>query len=196
MSKIIPIKDLRDTNKISNLCKTLNEPIFVTKNGYEDMVLMSDLCYQNLIISQKSLQNPAKKIKSEYEMCKQSDIFGFVKISAATIKTSVGNISNNLEEIKKNILEALNKQVDVLVFHELTLCGYTANDLLSTNDLLNKCETALVELKDFSKDKNILFVVGAPLRYRSKIYNCGVVIFNNQILGAIPKSYIPNYNEF
>ena len=96
MSKIIPIKDLRDTNKISNLCKTLNEPIFVTKNGYEDMVLMSDLCYQNLIISQKSLQNPAKKIKSEYEMCKQSDIFGFVKIAAATIKISVGNISNNL----------------------------------------------------------------------------------------------------
>lgn len=196
MSKIIPIKDLRDTNKISNLCKTLNEPIFVTKNGYEDMVLMSDLCYQNLIISQKSLQNPAKKIKSEYEMCKQSDIFGFVKIAAATIKISVGNISNNLEEIKKNILEALNKQVDVLVFQELTLCGYTANDLLSTNDLLNKCEAALVALKDFSKDKNILFVVGAPLRYRSKIYNCGVVIFNNQILGAIPKSYIPNYNEF
>ena len=52
MSKIIPIKDLRDTNKISNLCKTLNEPIFVTKNGYGDMVLMSMETYEkNLFLA-------------------------------------------------------------------------------------------------------------------------------------------------
>ena len=61
MSKIIPIKDLRDTNKISNLCKTLNEPIFVTKNGYEDMVLMSDLCYQTLLFHKKVCKTQLKK---------------------------------------------------------------------------------------------------------------------------------------
>ena len=46
MPQIIPIKDLKDTANVSELCHTLNEPIYITKNGYEDMVLMSMEYYE------------------------------------------------------------------------------------------------------------------------------------------------------
>lgn len=157
---------------------------------------MSDLCYQNLVISQKTVQNSTKKFKSEYETCEQTSNFGYVKVASSTIKITVGNVEKNINEIKNSITSALDKKVDVIVFQELTLSGYTANDLLLTSSLLNNCEKGLIDLKEFSKNKNILFVVGAPLRYRSKIYNCAVVIFNGDILGVVPKTYIPNYNEF
>lgn len=196
MSKIIPIKDLRDTNKISELCKETNKPIFVTKNGYEDLVIMSDECFENLVFSKKTLQNQLKKINSQFQKCEQIDNNGFVKVACSSIKINVGNVFENLSKIKESLLEASQQKVNILVFQELTLTGYTANDLFFNNDILNQVVTALFDLKDFSKDKNIFFVVGAPVKLSSKIYNCAVIFYNGEILGIVPKTYFPNYNEF
>lgn len=196
MKKIIPIRDLRNTTEISKKCNELNEPIFVTKNGYEDLVIMSSKCFENQAKTEKTLQNPNEIIKSEFYKVKQTNELGLVKCAASTINIKIGNIDYNVSMIIKAIDEAIKKNVNVIVFQELTLCGYTINDLLLNDSIITKCEEALIKLKKYSLNKNIFFVVGAPLKYRSKLFNCGVAICNGSILGVVPKSYLPNYNEF
>ncbi len=83
-----------------------------------------------------------------------------------------------------------------MVFPELFLTGYTISDLFYQPILLDRVENAIDELRYFSETSETLFVVGAPIRKDGKIYNCAVVFFGGEILGVVPKTYIPNYNEF
>lgn len=193
--KIIPIKDLRNTSNISKLCKDYNEPIFVSKNGFEDLVIMSCEYYEKYLNNSKTLQN-GTFFKENVLVDNQLDIFGFIRCAASTIKIEVANIKHNLEEIKNKIDYCLKQNVNILLFHELCITGYTCSDLFFNNDLLNNSDKAIIDLKNYSVNKNILFCVGAPIRFQSKIYNCGVLILNGEILGIIPKSILPNYNEF
>ena len=123
-------------------------------------------------------------------------IDSLVRVAAVTVKETVADVDANVIQIKENIDKAFDNDVDLLVFNELTLTAYTCQDLFLQETLIEKAEEALLDLANYTKYKKICVIVGAPLRFRSKLYNCGVVIQNGQILGVVPKINIPNYNEF
>lgn len=194
MAKIKPIKDLRNTTLISEECHKEKEPIFITRNGYQDLVIMSDEYYSSLTSSFND--NKQAIALDQFQIRPQNHKFGFVRVGCATIDISVSNIDSNVKEIKKAINKAIEKQIHVLVFPELCVTGASCDDLFFQESLLKDSGKALKGLEEYSKGKNILFFVGAPLIRHNAIYNCAIGICNGKILGVVPKSYIPNYNEF
>ena len=119
-----------------------------------------------------------------------------VRVAAGTIKVSVADIETNKKEIIKQIDDAFNKQVNMLVLNELTLTGYTCNDLFLQDILLRECEQAILDVAVYTRYKNLVVILGAPLKKDAKLFNCAIVIYNGKILGVVPKVNIPNYNEF
>ncbi|MGH4138852.1 NAD(+) synthase [Clostridium sp.] len=120
----------------------------------------------------------------------------FIKVSAACPIVNVADIEFNLINIKNCIEESLKQKSKFIVFPELSITAYTCADLFLQQELLKKSERAIQSLCEFSKDKDILIAIGAPLYFNNCLYNCAYVIFNGNILGIVPKSYIPNYSEF
>lgn len=120
----------------------------------------------------------------------------FVKVAAACPITSVGDVDFNLENIKKCINDAIDKQSKVVVFPELSITSYTCSDLFLQKRLLQKCEIALENLCNFSEEKDILIAVGGPFELNYQLFNVAYIIFKGKLLGIVPKSYLPNYSEF
>ena len=122
--------------------------------------------------------------------------FGFIRVGASVPKLKVADTIFNTEEIKKQIDLAISKNIDILTFPELSITGYTCNDLFLHNTLIDNTLNSLKNLIKFSKEKDIVFIVGAPIKKDNCLFNTAVVINKGKILGIIPKTYIPNYNEF
>lgn len=122
--------------------------------------------------------------------------YGYVKVGASTLELKVSDTIYNVQMIKKQIDEAVNKNIQIISFPELSITGYTCGDLFNQDILIDKAYEGLKDLVDYSKDKMIVIIVGAPIKCENKLYNCAVVINNGKILGIVPKTYIPNYNEF
>ncbi|MDF2502700.1 MULTISPECIES: NAD(+) synthase [Clostridium] len=120
----------------------------------------------------------------------------FIKVSAACPKTRVSDINFNIENIKECVFNALNDNSKLIIFPELSVTSYTCGDLFYQQKLIHKSYEALEKLCSFSKQKDILIVVGSILIHNYCTYNCAFTIFNGKILGIVPKSYIPNYTEF
>lgn len=197
MPKIKPIKDLRNTNEISKLTHEIDEPIFITKNGYQDMVVMSNEYYDKNFNKHNTCKVNSVELDNNFIPLKQCDNnYGFVRVGAGNFNVCLSNVKENVKKIKDIILDALKKEIHVLVLPELCLCGYSLRDLFFQNETLDQIHDSIVELANFSKDKNIIVFIGAPLTYQGGLYNCAVAINNGEILGVIPKTYIPNYNEF
>ena len=121
---------------------------------------------------------------------------GFIRVAADTINVKVANVKYNTEKIIESINNAVSKGVSFLTLNELCVTGYTCNDLFLQSLLLDETEAAIVEIAKYTKDKEIVVIIGAPLRYNTKLFNCGIVLYDGRILGAVPKIFIPNYNEF
>ena len=121
---------------------------------------------------------------------------GYVRIATASPSLKVADISYNKQQIKEQIIEAVNKKINIIVFPELCITGYTCSDLFFQNELLNKVEESLIDLALFSDDLPIVFSVGAPLRNNGQLFNCSILICQGNILGVVPKTHLPNYNEF
>ena len=121
---------------------------------------------------------------------------GLINIGCATTNIKVADVQYNVEQIKEKVIEAVNNDIQFLVCQELGVTGYTCGDLFFQNTLLDASKDALIDLKHFSKDYDILFTVGLPFKLRQKIYNVGALIYNGKILGLQVKKYLPNYNEF
>lgn len=134
--------------------------------------------------------------KGEHKAAVNDKNFGFVKVGAVTPRVKLADVKTNAETVKREILNAETKCVKVLVFPELFLTGYTASDLFYQPLMLSEVENALLKIKNYSKNHKIFFVVGAPLRFNGRLYNCAVAFFDGNIMGVTPKTYIPNYNEF
>lgn len=122
--------------------------------------------------------------------------FGYVRVAAANLDLKVANPAYNLIDLKKKIDEAVENKVDVLCFPELCLSGYTCNDLFEQDLLLEECLNALKELAKYSIGKDLVFIVGTPLKIGSSLFNCAVVIKDGIYLGITCKTYLPNYREF
>lgn len=120
----------------------------------------------------------------------------FLKVASACPITNVADVNFNVENIKNCIEEAIEKNCKLVVFPELSITSYTCGDLFYQRQLLDKSEEALKDLCEFSRHKDILIAVGAPIEHKNLLYNSAVIILNGEILGIVPKSYLPNYSEF
>ncbi|MGL5415143.1 MAG: NAD(+) synthase [Clostridium sp.] len=120
----------------------------------------------------------------------------FLKVSSACPKTRVSDIDYNLTNILSCINEAVTNNSKLIVFPELSLTSYTCADLFLNNALLSKSIEGIETLLNKTKDLDILIALGAPLLDNNILYNCAFILFKGKILGIVPKSYIPNYNEF
>lgn len=119
---------------------------------------------------------------------------GWIKVAAGTPHVKVADPRYNAAQIRLQIEEAARQGVQILVFPELSLTGYTCGDLFLQETLLNAVEEELTALAGAVGD--MLVAVGAPLRCRHKLYNSAVLMSQGQILGVVPKRYLPNYSEF
>ena len=122
--------------------------------------------------------------------------YGFVRVGAVTPRVCVGNVEKNADEVKRALAAASDKKVGVLVFPELYLTGYTLSDLFYNNLLSEKVEKSLIDIINFSENYETLFALGFPFFTSGKLYNCAAVICGGKLLGIVPKTFIPNYNEF
>lgn len=121
---------------------------------------------------------------------------GFIKVAAATPKIRVADCEYNADAVIALMNEASSKGVNILVFPELCVTGYTCHDLFYQRTLLDGAKTALLRIVKASEGSDMLVTVGCPLIYSNKLYNCAVILQNGEILGIVPKKHIPNYNEF
>ncbi len=121
---------------------------------------------------------------------------GFVRVAACTLHTTIADPAANAQAVLQTARECHDDGVALAVFPELTLSGYSIDDILLQDTLLEAVETALLDIVAASADLLPVLVVGAPLRYRHRIYNCAVVVHRGTVLGVAPKSYLPTYREF
>ena len=121
---------------------------------------------------------------------------GFIKIAAVSPAVTVGNVEKNCNEIINMLEKAKNQRVQIAVFPELSLCGYTCGDLFHQKALIDACYNGIMKICEYSKTFNGYIAVGSPIKYNGKFYNCAVMINNGKVLGIVPKTYIPNYNEY
>ncbi len=122
--------------------------------------------------------------------------FGFMRVGASVPKIEISNVDFNVEEIKKVMDEAFKRGVEITLFPELSLTGYTCADLFLNEHLLKKASDGLIELKKYSKRVKGVFIVGVPIKADNQLFNCAAVLESGHILGIVPKTYIPNYGEF
>ncbi len=126
----------------------------------------------------------------------EKKMYGYYRVAAAVNHTTVANPTQNSKEIITLIQEAQHRDVSVVVFPELTLTGYTTHDLFANQTLLEAQETALEKIREETRTLSTVVVIGYALLEADRLYNCATVIQNGQILGLIPKSYLPNTKEF
>jgi len=117
---------------------------------------------------------------------------GFIKVAIGTPDVRVADVTANTDNIKKLILEAHSKKVNILILPELCITGYTCGDLFFDSALISSAKSALLEIISFTEDKDPIVVVGLPLMYGQKLFNCAAVIHDGEISGIVPKTNIPD----
>ena len=121
---------------------------------------------------------------------------GFVKVAAVTPDIKVADPLYNRESVLKGIKEAADAGAVIIVCPELCLTGYTCGDLFSQEILLREAKEALLWIVEQTKAYNALIFVGLPLEHLGKLYNVAAVMNRGELLGFVPKTYLPNYGEF
>ena len=121
---------------------------------------------------------------------------GFIRVGAIVNKLALANPLKNADVIIKEIKKAETLGVSIVTTPELSLTGYTCGDLFLQEQLLGDSIKALEKVLNETKDIDIISILGMPLRHDNQMFNCAVVITKGKILGVIPKTYIPNYQEF
>ena len=121
---------------------------------------------------------------------------GFVRVATAVPKVKLADPATNARSVLALAREAHDASVAVIVFPELGLTGYAIDDLLQQDVLLDAVEAAIATLAEQSATLSPMIVVGAPIRDGGRLYNTAVAIQGGQVLGVVPKSFLPNYREF
>ncbi len=123
--------------------------------------------------------------------------FDFVRIMCVSPRVSVANPEANVDEICKHLTIAESQSADIVLFPELSITGYTCGDLFHQPALINAAKDELLRLIDWTRDHcESMVVVGVPINVQDQLYNCAAVIARGELLGLVPKSYLPNYKEF
>lgn len=121
---------------------------------------------------------------------------GFLKAAAITPNIKVADVDFNVESIISGINKAYKSGTKLCVFPELCITSYTCQDLFYQSLLTDKALDGLERVVKSTEGKEIICTVGCPIIKNNKLYNCGVIIYNGDILGVVPKTSLPNYNEF
>ncbi|MBO7198930.1 MAG: NAD(+) synthase [Alistipes sp.] len=122
--------------------------------------------------------------------------YGYMRVAAAVPRVHIADAQRNSEGALKIMQEAFREGVEVIVMPELSLVGYTCGDMVLQNKLLKDTESALAWLMQETADIPTIGIVGLPVVYADRLYNCAAIIGQGQLWGIVPKSYIPNYGEF
>ena len=122
--------------------------------------------------------------------------YGFVRVAAMVPRVNVADCWFNSKEICEQMLAAGSKGAKIIVFPEMSVTAYTCGDLFFQQELLVSAEVCLDEIRKATEAVNAIVFVGMPVRGVNAIYNCAVALCRGHILGAVPKTYLPNYNEF
>ncbi len=120
--------------------------------------------------------------------------FGFVRITSASTRTSVANPRANADEVIRMLSQV--PESDIVLFPELCVTGYTCADLFGQAELLDTGVRETFRIAEATRGRAQLVVVGVPVAVGNSLFNCGAAIADGQILGVIPKQFIPNYKEF
>ena len=119
-----------------------------------------------------------------------------MRVAAAVPRVHIADAHRNAEGALKIMQDAFNEGVEIVVMPELSLVGYTCGDMVLQNKLLKDSENALAWLMQETADIPTIGIVGLPVVYADRLYNCAAIIGQGTLWGIIPKSYIPNYGEF
>ncbi len=122
--------------------------------------------------------------------------YGFLRVASGVPKVNVADCDANAQHIVECIEKACLNDVQLLVMPELCVTGYTCGDLFGQSALLRGALNAIERIAKSTSDKHIAVVVGAPIAYGGRLYNCAVMINGGKVVGVVPKTYIPNYREF
>ena len=122
--------------------------------------------------------------------------YGYMRVAAAVPRVHIADAYRNAEGALKIMQEAFNEGVEIVVMPELSLVGYTCGDMVLQKKLLKDSENALAWLMQETADIPTIGIVGLPVVYADRLYNCAAIIGQGTLWGIIPKSYIPNYGEF
>jgi NAD+ synthase (glutamine-hydrolysing) len=120
----------------------------------------------------------------------------FIRAAVCIPFLRVADPAFNVERTIGLARRASEQHAAVALFPELGLSAYTNDDLLQQDALLDTTRSALARLLDASQALEPVLLVGAPLRFEGQLFNCAVVIYRGQVLGVVPKTYLPNYREF
>ncbi len=121
---------------------------------------------------------------------------GFLRVASATPHIKVADCTGNAQKIIAMAKEASANGASLVVFPELCITGYTCGDLFLQRALLNSAEENLKVIINETRELDCVILVGLPVRANSGLYNCAAVIYHGDLLGLVPKKYIPNYSEF
>ena len=122
--------------------------------------------------------------------------YGFVKVAAAVPHVKVADCKFNVERIESQIAIAEGKGVQIIVFPEMSITGYTCGDLFGQQILLEEAEMGLMQILNNTRQLDIISIVGMPVVVNSTVINAAVVIQKGKVLGVAAKTYLPNYKEF
>lgn len=122
--------------------------------------------------------------------------YGYIKVASAVPKVKVADCAFNMREMEQMIVRAEGQGVEIIVFPELSITGYSCQDLFCQKLLLDAAEQSVMMLLDFTRQLDIITILGAPIMVGNLLLNCAVVIQKGTILAIIPKTYLPNYKEF
>lgn len=122
--------------------------------------------------------------------------YGFIKVCAATPELRVADVDFNTDKIIEAIGLATEKGAQLVVFPELSVCGYTCGDLFLQTALIKDVDGGLKKICKATEGVKALVFVGAPISAGGKLYNCAVAMQDGAVLGVVPKTFLPNYGEF
>ncbi|MDR1791395.1 MAG: NAD(+) synthase [Propionibacteriaceae bacterium] len=121
---------------------------------------------------------------------------GYIRAAACSFPVALAQPGENAAAIAQQFREAAGAGAVLAVFPELCLTGYSLDDLFMQQALIDATLEAVAGLAAATQDVEAMLIVGAPLHARNRLYNCAIAICKGEILGAVPKSYLPNYREF
>ena len=121
---------------------------------------------------------------------------GYIKAVAVHMKTSLGRPMENAKEIVRQVKQYEAKNPDLIVFGELSISGYSCGDLFLQSFMDEQCRMAITYLCDNLPQSDTLIAVGAPLRKDGMLFNTALIFKGNELLGIVPKTFVPNYKEF
>lgn len=122
--------------------------------------------------------------------------YGYITVASAIPQVRVADVDYNVEQIERFVVDADKRGVEILVFPELSVTGYSCQDLFAQQALLDRVEKKIVDMLEATERCDVISVVGAPICIGGGVYNCAVVCQHGTVLGIVPKRFLPNYGEF